>query len=161
MRARGTVSSQPASQPANRQAQERAQTQVPARADERLGRRQQRGNSTAPPAWAQAPSPAPRSVLVNDGNKFLDMEAQRPHALSPRDFPSVPIDSVLTGQTGKNMGSDISNTAEEESVVSPDEAPHRAGSVVSMDDPDVRIAAQALGDLRAGMMFLSDSFDLC
>jgi len=27
----------------------------------------------------------------------------------------------------------------------------RGGSVLSIDDPDVRLAAEALGDLRAGM----------
>lgn len=27
----------------------------------------------------------------------------------------------------------------------------RGGSVLSMDDPDVRMAAEALGDLRAGI----------
>ncbi|KAI9668998.1 MAG: hypothetical protein M1817_005155 [Caeruleum heppii] len=47
------------------------------------------------------------------------------------------------------MGSDISNPADEESVTSTEDNHHRAGSVLSMDDPDVRIAAQALGDLRA------------
>lgn len=32
-----------------------------------------------------------------------------------------------------------------------DSRPHRGGSVVSIDDPDVRLAAEALGDLRAGI----------
>lgn len=31
-----------------------------------------------------------------------------------------------------------------------DSRSRRAGSVLSMDDPDVRLAAEALGDLRAG-----------
>lgn len=31
----------------------------------------------------------------------------------------------------------------------------RGGSVLSIDDPDVRLAAEALGDLRAGMRFYS------
>jgi hypothetical protein len=35
-------------------------------------------------------------------------------------------------------------------LTSPDGRDRRGGSVVSMDDPDVRIAAEALGDLRAG-----------
>lgn len=33
----------------------------------------------------------------------------------------------------------------------PDSRGGRGGSVLSMDDPDVRLAAEALGDLRAGM----------
>lgn len=31
----------------------------------------------------------------------------------------------------------------------------RGGSVLSIDDPDVRLAAEALGDLRAGMRICS------
>jgi len=32
-----------------------------------------------------------------------------------------------------------------------DSSGHRGGSVLSIDDPDVRLAAEALGDLRAGI----------
>ena len=35
-------------------------------------------------------------------------------------------------------------------VDTPDSRGRRGGSVLSIDDPDVRIAAEALGDLRAG-----------
>ena len=38
-------------------------------------------------------------------------------------------------------------------VDTPDSRSRRGGSVLSMDDPDVRIAAEALGDLRAGQLF--------
>ncbi len=38
-----------------------------------------------------------------------------------------------------------------------DSRSRRAGSVLSMDDPDVRLAAEALGDLRAGEYMDSDS----
>lgn len=34
----------------------------------------------------------------------------------------------------------------------PDGRGRRGGSVLSIDDPDVRLAAEALGDLRAGML---------
>lgn len=34
----------------------------------------------------------------------------------------------------------------------------RAGSVLSMDDPDVRLAAEALGDLRAGKIFEKEKY---
>jgi len=37
--------------------------------------------------------------------------------------------------------------------LTPDSAGRRGGSVVSIDDPDVRIAAEALGDLRAGIFW--------
>lgn len=36
-------------------------------------------------------------------------------------------------------------------VDTPDSRGRRGGSVLSIDDPDVRLAAEALGDLRAGM----------
>ena len=36
-------------------------------------------------------------------------------------------------------------------IDTPDSRGRRGGSVLSIDDPDVRIAAEALGDLRAGM----------
>jgi transcriptional repressor OPI1 len=39
-----------------------------------------------------------------------------------------------------------------------DSRSRRAGSVLSMDDPDVRLAAEALGDLRAGK-FIGSRFD--
>ena len=34
----------------------------------------------------------------------------------------------------------------------PESRGRRGGSVLSIDDPDVRLAAEALGDLRAGML---------
>jgi hypothetical protein len=40
-----------------------------------------------------------------------------------------------------------------------DSRSRRAGSVLSMDDPDVRLAAEALGDLRAGE-YRDTPFDL-
>lgn len=36
-------------------------------------------------------------------------------------------------------------------IDTPDSRGKRGGSVLSIDDPDVRLAAEALGDLRAGM----------
>lgn len=45
------------------------------------------------------------------------------------------------------MGMDSPSTMDIDAAT-PDS--RRAGSVLSIDDPDVRIAAEALGDLRAG-----------
>ena len=42
-------------------------------------------------------------------------------------------------------------------IDTPDSRGRRGGSVLSIDDPDVRIAAEALGDLRAGMENLHPS----
>jgi hypothetical protein len=36
-------------------------------------------------------------------------------------------------------------------IDTPDSRGRRGGSVLSIDDPDVRLAAEALGDLRAGI----------
>jgi hypothetical protein len=44
-------------------------------------------------------------------------------------------------------------------VDTPDSRHWRGSSVLSMDDPDVRMAAQALGDLRAGMTSLHSHGD--
>jgi hypothetical protein len=38
----------------------------------------------------------------------------------------------------------------------PESRGRRGGSVLSIDDPDVRIAAEALGDLRAGVFYERD-----
>jgi transcriptional repressor OPI1 len=44
-----------------------------------------------------------------------------------------------------------SNSALSVSAASPDQFTEGRASSVSLDDPDVRLAAEALGDLRAGM----------
>jgi hypothetical protein len=58
--------------------------------------------------------------------------------------------STLSDTPIMAVADDVSMVMDMDSVASPDERAHRAGSVISMDDPDVRIAAEALGDLRAG-----------
>jgi transcriptional repressor OPI1 len=44
--------------------------------------------------------------------------------------------------------------AMEVDIGTPDSRGRRGGSVLSIDDPDVRIAAEALGDLRAGNILM-------
>lgn len=70
--------------------------------------------------------------------------AAQPHreSLPPRAVESPPKMDVETSSNS------VASTA------SPDYFDGRAGSV-SLDDPDVRLAAEALGDLRAGMSTLS------
>lgn len=69
-------------------------------------------------------------------------------------FPAVPSEA-FKNSSDADMRS-VTTAADDVSVASTDDlqpsqhTPRRAGSVLSMDDPDVRIAAQALGDLRAG-----------
>jgi len=50
----------------------------------------------------------------------------------------------------KNKSADSPNSMD---VDTPDSRGRRGGSVLSIDDPDVRIAAEALGDLRAGGIY--------
>jgi hypothetical protein len=50
----------------------------------------------------------------------------------------------------KNKSADSPSTVD---VDTPDSRGRRGGSVLSIDDPDVRIAAEALGDLRAGGIY--------
>jgi hypothetical protein len=60
-----------------------------------------------------------------------------PSQLSPKNKTSSHgIDSPSTMDTG-----------------TPESRGRRGGSVLSIDDPDVRIAAEALGDLRAGVFY--------
>ncbi|KAI9850317.1 MAG: hypothetical protein M1838_005877 [Thelocarpon superellum] len=70
---------------------------------------------------------------------------QRPEgpASQLKNLPSVPTGSLRTREENERP------TAEDERVTSPENHPGGAASVLSMDDPDVRIAAEALGDLRA------------
>jgi hypothetical protein len=50
----------------------------------------------------------------------------------------------------KTKASESPNTVD---VDTPDSRGWRGSSVLSIDDPDVRLAAEALGDLRAGMPY--------
>lgn len=52
---------------------------------------------------------------------------------------------------GRNSGGMDSPTTME--LDTPESRSRRGGSVLSIDDPDVRLAAEALGDLRAGKTF--------
>jgi transcriptional repressor OPI1 len=60
-----------------------------------------------------------------------------------------PGPSQLSPKAGPVPGMDSPNRMD---VDTPDGRGMRGGSVLSMDDPDVRLAAEALGDLRAGML---------
>ena len=60
-----------------------------------------------------------------------------------------PGPSQLSPKTGPAAGVDSPSRMD---VDTPDSRGRRGGSVLSMDDPDVRLAAEALGDLRAGML---------
>jgi hypothetical protein len=66
-----------------------------------------------------------------------------------------PGPSQLSPKTGPGMGMDSPNRMD---VDTPDSRGRRGGSVLSIDDPDVRLAAEALGDLRAGILQISSLY---
>ncbi|KAI9828332.1 MAG: hypothetical protein M1832_002760 [Thelocarpon impressellum] len=114
------------------------------------------GSQSHAHARAHAPSPAYTPPASQPHRPDLDdspsasprQRGARPppsqHAPALYKFPAVPSAAV-----GSAPDTDMSVTADEESVTSAEDDRRRAASVVSMDDPDVRIAAEALGDLRA------------
>jgi transcriptional repressor OPI1 len=65
-------------------------------------------------------------------------------------FPHQTLPPASSPVTNNSTDADLASSGDLESVVSASERSLRAGSVLSMEDPDVRIAAEALGDLRAG-----------
>lgn len=58
-----------------------------------------------------------------------------------------PGPSALSPKTQTSGGMESPRTMD---LDTPDSRGRRGGSVLSIDDPDVRLAAEALGDLRAG-----------
>ncbi|KAI9759629.1 MAG: hypothetical protein M4579_002197 [Chaenotheca gracillima] len=71
-------------------------------------------------------------------------------------LPDVPqtLPGFAHGPASISRDTDVSSPMDVDDVAtnpsSTEDRSARAGSIVSMDDPDVRIAAEALGDLRAG-----------
>lgn len=91
----------------------------------------------------------------------LDKQHRQADALEPRILPSPwPSSNPLTSYyqpTPAHASPMTKACAMADSpggmdidVATPDNRSRRGGSVLSIDDPDVRIAAEALGDLRAG-----------
>lgn len=92
---------------------------------------------TLPPLPAVRPEPvaAPEAqpFVWPSSNPLTAYYQPGPSQLSPKTVPKSAM--------GSPRGMDIDT---------PDSRGRRGGSVLSIDDPDVRIAAEALGDLRAG-----------
>ena len=90
---------------------------------------------TLPPLPAVRPEsvavPEPQPFVWPSSNPLTAYYQPGPSQLSPKN-------KSVTDSPG---GMDIDT---------PDSRGRRGGSVLSIDDPDVRIAAEALGDLRAG-----------
>lgn len=97
------------------------------------------------------------AAAANSSRRFAPSSAtsdpsQSPPPLRPRGWPTGnPYSVYYTGGHGHTadsparMDSDTMNNG----MLSPD-AMHARASSVSLDDPDVRMAAEALGDLKAG-----------
>ncbi|KAI9864763.1 MAG: hypothetical protein M1824_004670 [Vezdaea acicularis] len=103
------------------------------------------------PLERAGPSQRPLAIqdLINASSET--MELQRPHRSS-----EASEQTSSSSRTNSGLDTD-STTMDIDSTASGNDRAHRAGSVVSIDDPDVRIAAEALGDLRAGKVHMIDS----
>jgi hypothetical protein len=97
---------------------------------------------TLPPLSATALEPLQRHAEVVD------------RKLSPTPWPSSnPLSAYYqptTSHTSPTTPSAVGMHSPNPMDMDSDLRSRRGGSVLSMDDPDVRLAAEALGDLRAG-----------
>jgi hypothetical protein len=126
-----------------------------------------------PPSYAQSREPstltlpaAPTTELppIHHKQTLPPLPAVRQEPVAVADAPpsAWPSSNPLTAYyrpgpsqlSPKNKSMDPPGAME---INTPDSKGRRGGSVLSIDDPDVRIAAEALGDLRAGMDKLHSS----
>jgi transcriptional repressor OPI1 len=102
----------------------------------------------------------PSSLLavepVQRPSEALDHSYQPSHWPSSNPLSAYYQPSTLQASpTSRSAGGVESPSTMDVDGANSDSRSRRAGSVLSMDDPDVRIAAEALGDLRAGKYFTS------
>lgn len=100
----------------------------------------------------------------------LDKQYRQADVLEPRIAPSWPSSNPLTAyyQPSPAHASPMSKSSAiadspsgmDIDVATPDSRGRRGGSVLSIDDPDVRLAAEALGDLRAGSQDFFTTFKI-
>jgi hypothetical protein len=126
-----------------------------------------------PPSYAQSHDPstlqfpaAPTTQVssINHARILPPISAIRPEAVAfaePSPF-AWPSSNPLTAyyQPGPSQLSPKNKSIDSPGgmdIDTPDSRGRRGGSVLSIDDPDVRIAAEALGDLRAGTEILHSS----
>ena len=104
------------------------------------------------PPTKPSQQPHQRSLSIKD--LISTPPAERAQALPQQQYFPVFSHQTLppasSPATNNSAEADLASSGDLESVVSASERSLRAGSVLSMEDPDVRIAAEALGDLRAG-----------
>jgi hypothetical protein len=109
------------------------------------------------PTTDPPPAPPPRHERILPPLPLAPVESRyRPDEHIPSWPSSNPLTayyqpgpSQLSPKTGPTVGVDSPSRMD---VDTPDSRGRRGGSVLSIDDPDVRLAAEALGDLRAGML---------
>jgi hypothetical protein len=102
-----------------------------------------------PPRYQQQPQ---RSLSIKD---LIETPPEEKIQAQPQQqyfppFPHQVLPPASSPITSSGADADLTGGGDLESVVSVSERSLRTGSVLSMEDPDVRIAAEALGDLRAG-----------
>lgn len=106
--------------------------------------KQDHHDRSLPPLSPPAVEPTQRPTVVDHSYQPTHWPSSNP--LSAYYQPSALQASPTSRSTA---GVDSPSTMDVDGTNS-DSRSRRAGSVLSMDDPDVRIAAEALGDLRAG-----------
>ncbi|KAH0545315.1 hypothetical protein FGG08_000614 [Glutinoglossum americanum] len=107
--------------------------------------------SIKPPQYQQQQPPHQRSLSIKDlisTPPAENTQVQPQHQYFPV-FPHQALPPISSPVTNNGAEADLTSSGDLESIVSASERSLRAGSVLSMEDPDVRIAAEALGDLRA------------
>jgi hypothetical protein len=100
---------------------------------------------------SQPASSPPKVEPVQRPSEVVDQSYQPTHWPSSNPLSAYYQPSTLQSSPTirSTVGVDSPSTMDVDGANS-DSRSRRAGSVLSMDDPDVRIAAEALGDLRAG-----------
>lgn len=122
-----------------------------------------------PPSYSQ--SHDPQSIYLPSVPKIEIPQTHNERALPPTSPPAVekpqrpepthwPSSNPLSAYyqssalesspTSRSTAGVSSSSTMDVDGANSDSRSRRAGSVLSMDDPDVRLAAEALGDLRAG-----------
>ncbi|KAH0548083.1 hypothetical protein GP486_008182, partial [Trichoglossum hirsutum] len=111
---------------------------------------QQQHQPLQSPQQQQQQQPHQRSLSIKDLISTPPAEEKPPQVQYFPVFPHKALQSSSSSPVTTNGAeADLASSGDLESVVSASERSLRAGSVLSMEDPDVRIAAEALGDLRA------------
>lgn len=102
------------------------------------------------PPTATAPTPAPSMSRESLPRPVEPVERYQPTSW-PSSNPFVSYYQPPQAPNGSSSSRGLRGVDSPGAMDVDDSRSHRGGSVLSIDDPDVRLAAEALKDLRAGM----------